>query len=308
MAFRGRRRRAVLPLVWTLIRIQCIACRQTNSKAIGLIESVHPLRAPARLALCVLTLFAAVPAAVAAKPASPPGVDAAKPASQASVPNREARYHACLSRAADDPGAAASEARAWIKEGGGDAAKHCAAAADLALGRPKDAAEAFELLAATGGPPQRQAALLAQAADAWVQAGSPDRAIAVLTEALGLLPGDAKLLIDRARAEVDLGRFGEAADDLTRAIDADSLNAEAYVLRASALRRAGRLDEAAFDVDTALMFDRHNPDALLERGLLRRAAGDTSGAREDWQMVMKIAPGSAAALMAAKHLDAGEGG
>lgn len=302
----------VLPLVWTLSPRQCIACGQKNSKAIGLINSAYRLRVPARLVLCTLTLLATVAAAHAANTATSPATSSpasgAAPAKSASVSEREARYRACLSRVVDDPAVAASDARTWLKQGGGDAAKHCAAAADLALGRPKDAAEAFELLAATGGAPKRQAALLAQAADAWVQAGSPDRAIAVLTEALGLVPGDSGLLIDRARASVELGRFNDAVEDLTRAIDADSLNTDAYVLRASALRRAGRLDEAAFDVDTALMFDRHNPDALLERGLLRRDAGDSSGAREDWQMVMKIAPGSAAALMAAKHLDAGKGG
>lgn len=218
------------------------------------------------------------------------------------------RYHACIATADTNPTAAEAEARAWLKDGGGEAAKLCAAAADLALGRAKQAAETFELLAAAPGSPHRTAAFLAQAADAWIQAGSPDRAVAVLTEALESKPDDPAMLVERARALVDLGRFSDAADDLTRAIDADALSQEAYVLRASALRRAGRLDEAAVDLDTVLMLDRNNPDALLERGLLRRAAGDTSGAHDDWERVVKIAPGSAAAQLAQRHLTRGEGG
>ncbi len=213
-----------------------------------------------------------------------------------------ARYHACLKRVSEDPAAAHAAARTWIKEGGGEAARHCAAAADLALGRPKDAAEGFELLSAAPGSVSRRATLLAQAAEAWVQAGAPDRAYAVLTEALGLVPGDAKLLIDRARAAVELGRLDDAVDDLTRALDADALDVEVYALRASVLRRDGQLDRAAVDVDTALLLDPNNPDVLLERGLLRQAAGDRSGARDDWQKVVKIAPQSTAAAMARRHL------
>jgi Flp pilus assembly protein TadD, contains TPR repeats len=207
-----------------------------------------------------------------------------------------------------NPSAALAAARSWIEEGGGEAAKLCAAAANLAAGRPKDAAEGFELLAAAPGAPGRRIALLAQAADAWVLAGWPDRAVAVLTEALAIDPTDTTLLLARARAEVDLGRLSEAVDDLTRAIDADSLQVTPYVLRASALRRAGRLDEAALNLDIALMLDSGNPDALLERGLLRRAAGDYDGAREDWQTVVKKAPASEAATLAQHHLGVGKGG
>lgn len=233
----------------------------------------------------------------------PAAAATAAPHATALTQDPVARYRACVAKADNDPSAAAVEARVWAKEGGGEAARLCAAAANLALGRPKDAAEEFELLAAAPGSPQRRAALLAQAADGWVQAGSPDRAVAVLTEALDSNPNDAAMLVQRARAQVEMGRFSEAADDLTRAIDADSLQVEVYVLRASALRRAGRLDEAAFDLDTALMLDRTNPDALLERGLLRRGSGDSAGAREDWETVVKTAPGSAAAMLAQRHLD-----
>ena len=262
-------------------------------------NSLGCLRVAAALALGIVAGSATVGSAAAVS-SSPRATE---------VPgDPSARFHACIAKADASPAAAEAEARAWVKEGGGEAARLCSAAADLALGRAKQAAETFELLSAAPGSPQRRAALLAQAGDAWIQAGFPDRAIAVLTEALEVKPGDAEMLVERARAEVDLGRFNEAAIDLTGAIDADALSQENYVLRASALRRAGRLDEAAVDLDTVLMLDRNNPDALLERGLLRRTAGDADGAREDWQKVVKIAPGSAAAQLAQRHLTRGEGG
>ncbi|NJO67701.1 MAG: tetratricopeptide repeat protein [Rhodospirillales bacterium] len=218
----------------------------------------------------------------------------------------QARYRECLAQIGIDPLAASNAANQWVKEGGGDAARHCRAMARQSAGLPRDAAEEFELLSANA-PPQRKATLLAQAADAWVEAGAPDRALAVLTEALALQPNDPALLIQRAQTSVALGQLDAAVEDLNMAIDSDGFLMEAYVLRASALRRLDRLDRSALDLDTVLSLDRDNPDALLERGLLRQAAGDRENAREDWRRVVAVAPDSAAAAMATRHLeDAGE--
>lgn len=242
-------------------------------------------------------------AAVAAK-------DQAKPASAASASQTDAeaaaRYRRCLARVGTDAFAAVTEAQRWLDKGGGDPARHCLAAGKLALGQTRDAAAELQTLAERPHiPVSREAALLAQAGDAWLRAGEPDRASAAFGRALTLDPGNSALRIDRARAEADAGRLPGAIDDLGLVIDTDPLRVEAYVLRASALRRAGALDRAAADLATALTLDPRSPDILLERGLLRLAAGDQSGGEADLRQVIAVSPGSAAADMARRRLAGG---
>jgi tetratricopeptide (TPR) repeat protein len=220
-----------------------------------------------------------------------------------------ARYRQCIADVAHDPFATLNEARAWVSAGGGDAARHCAAVADLALGRAREAAGELEALAELPTTPEaRRQALLAQAGEAWMRAGSPDRAAAAFGHALARQPLDSVLLVDRALAYVDLDRLEEALADLSQAIEAEPLTTEAYVLRANVLRRTERFDRAAADLNTALTLDAHNPDALLERGLLRQQAGDAAGAAEDWSRVLTLAPDSAAADMARRQMAKAAGG
>ena len=67
--------------------------------------------------------------------------------------------------------------------------------------------------------PSSRAAVLGQAAQAWMMADAPDRAFASATRALALTQDDADLLIDRAIAGLSLERYREAADDLSHALD-----------------------------------------------------------------------------------------
>ncbi len=230
-------------------------------------------RATVTLSLAAAATIAMTQAGIAARSASAKSAPAkSAPATAPAAGDAAARYRACLARVAEDPFAAVKEARAWQDEGGGDPARHCGAAGKLALGQAADAAEELESLAAAPGiPAARQTALLAQAGEAWLQAGQGDRAIGVLDRALAARPGDAALLMERARAQVESGRPHDAIADLGLAIDADPLRPEPYVLRASALRRTGAYDRAAADLATALSLDPRQPDALLERGLLRQA-------------------------------------
>ena len=61
------------------------------------------------------------------------------------------RYHACMADTAVDAERALKTAQDWQKKGGADAADHCVAAAQLALGRYAEAAAELETLAQTGG-------------------------------------------------------------------------------------------------------------------------------------------------------------
>ena len=217
----------------------------------------------------------------------------------------EQRYHACMDQVRSDAGQALRTAEDWRRQGGGDAARHCAAAADVALGRFVEAGETLDALARDGSrdSPILRASLYGQAAHAWLAADMPDRAEAAATEAMTLAPGDPGLLVLRARARAGQRRFGEAISDLDQAIAIDPKFADAYVFRASALRQDKALDSAAADLDQALVLDPLHPEALLERGIVRRLKGDDTGARSDWQTLIAADPTTPAAESAHLNLE-----
>jgi len=64
-----------------------------------------------------------------------------------------------------------------------------------------------------------------------------------------------------------------------------------------------RREDARAAADRALALDPDHPEALLERGILRQAAADPDGARADWLRLLRIAPESAAADLAAQNLE-----
>jgi Flp pilus assembly protein TadD len=215
----------------------------------------------------------------------------------------------CFDLLRGDASAARDFSRRWQSEQGGEAAVHCEALAILGLGEASRAATLLETLAtrSTAGRPAR-AAVFAQAAQAWMMAGDAQRAFAATTQAMALTPDDADLLVDRATALGTLGRYGEAVADLDLAIRLDANRADALVFRAAAWRQMDRTDAARRDIERALALEPRNPEALLERGILRQLAGDTEGARMDWESVQQIAPGSAAADLAAQNLALSEAG
>jgi tetratricopeptide (TPR) repeat protein len=215
------------------------------------------------------------------------------------------RYHACMDQVAADADKALRTAHEWQKNGGGDAACHCAAAAEMELGQFARAGETLEALARGGSKDNSilRASLYGQAAHAWLAADMPDRAETASTEALTLAPGDAGLLVLRARARAGQRRFGEAISDLDQAIIIDPKLADAYVFRASALRQEKALDSAAADLDEALSLDPRHPEALLERGIVRLLKGDGAGARADWRTLIAAAPKTPAAESAHLNLE-----
>ena len=212
-------------------------------------------------------------------------------------------YERCLGLLTIEPESAANFARSWGERGGGEPAQHCLALSRVALGEPGPAADQLERLAsASTSPPATRAALLEQAAQAWLMAGNPARAHTAATYALALTPDDPTLLIERANASAQLDRHEEAAADLANALRVDGHRADALTLRAASLRRLDRITEARADIDAALALEPENPEALLERGILRQRARDDTGARADWEQVIALAPDSAAADFAHQNL------
>ncbi|MGX9966035.1 tetratricopeptide repeat protein [Roseomonas sp. F4] len=215
----------------------------------------------------------------------------------------------CMGLLRTDPEAARRQAENWSASGGGEGARQCAALALLALGEPASAAQRLESLASvsTASGPAR-AAVFAQATQAWLMAGEPNRAYGAATMALTLTPDDVDLLVDRAVTLGGLSRYAEAIQDLDRALVLEATRTEALVFRAAANRHLDRVELAARDIEQALTLESNNAEGLLERGIIRQLRGDSAGARADWEKAIEAAPLSAAADLAAQNLALSEAG
>lgn len=217
--------------------------------------------------------------------------------------NNARRYATCMAEADRSPGDAFDMALSWRDMGGGDAAEHCMAKALFYLKQYPEAAQRFESLARkVNEGPGFKAALLDQAAQAWLLAGNAQRADEVLTAALKLAPDTLDLLIDRGRARADLGWYKAAVTDLSRAVKLYPRSVSAFTYRATAYRYLGDLKAATADIAQAIRMNSEDPDALLERGILRRLAGNDAGARADWMLVIQVAPDTPVAQTARDNL------
>lgn len=201
------------------------------------------------------------------------------------------RYAKCMTQVESAPKDAFEAADAWAARGGGEPAKHCAAAALLRLGFPEEAATRLEALAkTTSRDDDVRAHMLDQAGQAWAEAKQWDKANAAQSEALRIAPGAADLWIGRARTRARAQNYGLAVDDLTEALKRDPKSVEALTLRASAYRYLDALDLARDDLDAALKLDPANPEARLESGIVHRLLGKPDLARRDWREALLAAP------------------
>ena len=213
-------------------------------------------------------------------------------------------YRACMILVQRDPDAAFDAAVNWGELGGGDAARHCLAAALMGKGRHAEAAGRFQSLAEEiKAEPAMKADLLGHAGQAWLMAGRAGLAYGALTTALELKPDDADLLLDRSAALAALGSYAEAVADLDRVIEVEPGRADGWVFRASAKRLIDDLDGAQADAERALQLESLHPEGLLERGIIRRLGGDEAGARQDWMLVINSARGTAAADAARANIE-----
>jgi tetratricopeptide (TPR) repeat protein len=214
-------------------------------------------------------------------------------------------YDRCLGMVGADPHGAEQFAESWQAKdsGDGDGPAHCLALARIALGEPAEGAARLQRLADNSQRPGAgRAVLYDQAAQAWLMASDPARALAASDAALALSPGAPDLLMTRAAADTALGHWQDAVEDLTALLRADPRRPDALVLRSAAWRQLGRLDAAEDDVDRALALDAESAEALLERGILRQRRNDTRGARADWEHAIAVAPDTKAADLAEQNL------
>jgi tetratricopeptide (TPR) repeat protein len=212
-----------------------------------------------------------------------------------------ARYQQCLAMLPADPQGAMAFTVAW--QDGGEAAQHCRALAEIALGDVATGAQRLAQAAtASQAPAAARAAVFGQAAEAWLMAGDAARAANACDAALALVPDDTDLLVERAMATSGLDRYAAARDDLQRALAIDPDRTDALVLLAVAWRHLGQLDLAEQNIDRAISIDPDDAEALLERGILRQRRNDAAGARGDWERAIALAPDTQTADLAEQNL------
>lgn len=232
------------------------------------------------------------------------GVAGMHPQSDAKGIQQTLEYAACMRLARILPEEGFESALAWADIGGEGAAQHCAAVALFSMGQIREAAVRFEELAQTiQVNVALRSDLLAQAGQAWHQAGEIDRAYRTYSVALKLTPRAPQIRIDRAMVLAEFGRYGEAIDDLDVALDVDAGMVDALVLRASAYRYLDALELAFKDISRALELSPRHPEALLERGIVARLQGRPDDARYDWLALLRFHEGTPAANAARRNLE-----
>ncbi len=183
------------------------------------------------------------------------------------------RHEECVRLIVEDLADGRAGAQRWALEGGGAAAQHCLAIADLAAGFPRLAAIRLTETSARAdaGDETTRARLLAEAALAWLESGDTGEAEKAITSAKEHASALRELDFVAAKIFAADNRWQAAADAVTAAEEKGVRTPEAYVIRARAFRALGRDDDAAEDIVSALSLDPFHIDALTLRGELRQA-------------------------------------
>ena len=217
-----------------------------------------------------------------------------------------ARYDLCLAKVEKDARGAERDARFWQDEGGGPAAVHCLALALFQQKKYNDAANTLERLAAQLTQKDRvdKADVWAQAANAWLLAGIPNKALPVIDLAIAQYPNDPEFRLDRARIYAEKKDYRAALKDLDVIKGAGINNALVETFRAAALRHLKRHEEAAATIDKALRLDPNLPEALLERALIYMTDGNSKEAEKFLRRLLDQTKDGPAKQAAARYLKA----
>lgn len=180
-------------------------------------------------------------------------------------------YQECTALATSNPEKALAKADVWLKIDTGVAAQHCRAMALFGLRR---FAEAGDALAAVREsiPPETitlRSYVARQAAQAYLNASSADKALAVLSAQINEISSvrsdnvnaakqTSNLLLDRARLNITYGKLDEATKDLDHAVSLTPINEEVLIERAGVFEKLGDIPLARNDLETVLAINANN--------------------------------------------------
>lgn len=128
-------------------------------------------------------------------------------------------------------------------------------------------------------------------AEALLEEGQHDRAIAILTEASGRDPTQAYLylgIVLCSRAE-----YAAAVADLTEAIRLDSTSATAFAWRGVAFFELTEIDNALADYAQAIRLDPGNASYYEDRGNIHLTVNELDNAIADYTHAIRLDPGNA---------------
>jgi tetratricopeptide (TPR) repeat protein len=117
-----------------------------------------------------------------------------------------------------------------------------------------------------------------------------DRAIADITEAIRLDPGNARGYQERAGAYHQKGDYDRAIADFTRAIQLDPEYHAAYNNRGLAYSHKGEYDKAIADLDHAVRLDPNRATVYRNRGGVYRGKGEYDKAIADLDRAIRLDP------------------
>lgn len=191
-----------------------------------------------------------------------------EPPDAASLEFADEAYAACVKNVRTDPARVQRRAAQWLNEGGGAAALHCQAVANLAAGHPRLAAvRLMELAERPGaGDGLMRARFLGQAALAFLEADAPEEAENAVNAGYVLVPEGGELHLIAGKVYVARGKNQAAIDAVTAAEKQGLASASGFVARARAYLALQQPRSAADDVVNALSLDPLNIDALTLRG------------------------------------------
>ena len=218
------------------------------------------------------------------------------------------RFDRCHDTAIGDPVAGMAEAQRWLVEGGGYIARQCLGFAQAKGGLFDAATESFAQAAsdAEAARDWRAANLWAQAGNAALAAGDPERAKRHLDAALvqGRLTGLAlgEVHLDRARAALALEDWAGARADLDLAKQHAAQDPLVWLLSATLARRQGDLLRAQADIDTARQLGPRDAAIMLEFGNIAASVGDLEAAQGRWEAALDLGGSTPAGQAAAARL------
>lgn len=132
----------------------------------------------------------------------------------------------------------------------------------------------------------KQADILIKLAEELRSMDHNDLAKEMLSKAIELAPGDAKLYTLRGNIHIDLEKYNEAIDDFTTAIKLDDKCAEAYCNRGKC--NSDHPDEAIADFTRAIELAPEHAELYRNRGIDHYKLGNMRKALEDFETALTV--------------------
>jgi tetratricopeptide (TPR) repeat protein len=123
--------------------------------------------------------------------------------------------------------------------------------------------------------------------------GEAERAVAELSAAIALSPGDASLFIHRGNLLAARGDVEGAIDDYNAAARLNPGDAAVYYNRGNAYEQSGRYREAIADYDKAIGIEPGYAEAFNNRGLAYHNLREFPAALADFERALALAPDDA---------------